>query len=572
MTAKNVPEIIDLTISPSTLEYIVVPSDEDITDLYIPEPRNLLAYSQEIEAKKSRRKKRKKSFATGNQENTSTSSRENSVELGEISETPAKRNRSANSLQKYLRTDQNGQKRANKTDTVPSRPDILSDAVADIFFVDIQPATLPLASSLTPMPHSEEDSHAKLLLPAHVSVLGSTPIEILPSSIPDVDEESEDFIKYLDYEDHKEFVRYFEEKPTEESKLNRTVCKNCGAEGEHKTSACPVLICLTCGARNEHHTRSCPISKVCFTCGMKGHINANCPNRHQARAFASGRYDDCDRCGSGKHKTNECPTWWRLYEYLTEEERSKVISLRLSKKKLKLGEGGEGYVADDEWCYNCGYCGHWGDDCNDTKRFDCPEEPSAFSLYNIMSGPFFNPDEEKQLFNYSRRGRHDRENELDQWGKGAPQNVGRQGKKKQMDKLAKTYEQLDEDDDDWFGKQNSRDPAQRQINSTKKLAFGKSLQDGKKIEHLASRAPSLLSRLSDGFQCDGPRLSARYNENNGESYSSAQSSRSRNRDRDRDRDREKNRNRDRYRGHEGYSGSHGRSKDNGPRYKGGYPH
>jgi hypothetical protein len=35
-----------------------------------------------------------------------------------------------------------------------------------------------------------------------------------------------------------------------------------------------IIQCLTCGARNEHSTRSCPISKVCFTCGMKGHINA----------------------------------------------------------------------------------------------------------------------------------------------------------------------------------------------------------------------------------------------------------------------------------------------------------
>lgn len=31
--------------------------------------------------------------------------------------------------------------------------------------------------------------------------------------------------------------------------------------------------CLTCGARNEHSTRGCPISKVCYSCGMKGHIN-----------------------------------------------------------------------------------------------------------------------------------------------------------------------------------------------------------------------------------------------------------------------------------------------------------
>ena len=34
--------------------------------------------------------------------------------------------------------------------------------------------------------------------------------------------------------------------------------------------------CLTCGARDEHSTRSCPISKTCFTCGMKGHINKVC--------------------------------------------------------------------------------------------------------------------------------------------------------------------------------------------------------------------------------------------------------------------------------------------------------
>lgn len=33
------------------------------------------------------------------------------------------------------------------------------------------------------------------------------------------------------------------------------------------------LKCLTCGARDEHSTRSCPISKTCYTCGMKGHIN-----------------------------------------------------------------------------------------------------------------------------------------------------------------------------------------------------------------------------------------------------------------------------------------------------------
>jgi protein AIR1/2 len=50
-----------------------------------------------------------------------------------------------------------------------------------------------------------------------------------------------------------------------------------------------------------------------------------------------------------------------MYLYLSDEGKSKVISFREEKQKLKLGEGGEGYIANDEWCYNCGNYGHWGD-------------------------------------------------------------------------------------------------------------------------------------------------------------------------------------------------------------------
>lgn len=52
---------------------------------------------------------------------------------------------------------------------------------------------------------------------------------------------------------------------------------------------------------------------------------------------------------------------WRLYEYYSVEEQAHVISARQSKKELKLGEGGEGFIADDEWCYYCGQSSHWGD-------------------------------------------------------------------------------------------------------------------------------------------------------------------------------------------------------------------
>ena len=36
----------------------------------------------------------------------------------------------------------------------------------------------------------------------------------------------------------------------------------------------------------------------------------------------------------------------------------------------KVGEGVEGYVADDESRYNCGKAGHWGDVGIDFYEFD----------------------------------------------------------------------------------------------------------------------------------------------------------------------------------------------------------
>ena len=36
--------------------------------------------------------------------------------------------------------------------------------------------------------------------------------------------------------------RYYDQLPDQTAALDRTVCKNCGAEGEHKTSACQVQI------------------------------------------------------------------------------------------------------------------------------------------------------------------------------------------------------------------------------------------------------------------------------------------------------------------------------------------
>lgn len=60
-------------------------------------------------------------------------------------------------------------------------------------------------------------------------------------------------------------------------------------------------------------------------------------------------------------ESQECPTWWRLYVYVTDEARTQILDERRPKRDLELGKGAEGYIAEDEWCYNCGEVGHWGD-------------------------------------------------------------------------------------------------------------------------------------------------------------------------------------------------------------------
>lgn len=57
----------------------------------------------------------------------------------------------------------------------------------------------------------------------------------------------------------------------------------------------------------------------------------------------------------------ECPTLWRIYQYVDDAEKTLILEARAQLMNLPLGEGGEGYIARDEWCYNCGGIGHLGD-------------------------------------------------------------------------------------------------------------------------------------------------------------------------------------------------------------------
>ncbi|GJE87490.1 hypothetical protein PsYK624_035730 [Phanerochaete sordida] len=345
---------------------------------------------------------------------------------------------------------------------------------SDLFFVDDTPANIPADAKLpnsAPTPLSAPSTSSatqnasdssSLLLPAHVSYfegedVGDGPIQIIPPPPPD--SEDEDYIEYLDYDDDRRggVARYFDDlTETAEPKSAKIVCKRCGAEGQHKTWNCPVIICLTCGVRNEHGTRSCPISKVCFTCGMKGHINRDCPNRYARRGhMSSGGFNDCDRCGSENHQKSECPTLWRMYTYVEESERLEILAEREQKRELDIGEGGEGYIGPEDWCYNCGDCGHLGDDCQaNSLGHDRPLDPSAFSTYNINTGPFAdakNPQPRKpgKAASYAAR--------ASEWGDGhgyvLPLDVGKQGRKKEKARMERRAQEAQDDDgDDWFAR------------------------------------------------------------------------------------------------------------------------
>jgi len=50
-----------------------------------------------------------------------------------------------------------------------------------------------------------------------------------------------------------------------------------------------------------------------------------------------------------------------MYEYVSDKERLRILYAREAKQHLGIGQGGEGYIGRDSWCYNCGGLGHWGD-------------------------------------------------------------------------------------------------------------------------------------------------------------------------------------------------------------------
>ncbi|KAF5393833.1 hypothetical protein D9757_000030 [Collybiopsis confluens] len=443
-------------------------------------------------------------------------------------------------------------------------------ANTNLFVIDTQPSS-EIPHYDAPSVSTPDDIEGKLLLPPHVSVMGSVPVEIIAPATED-----QDYVEYLDYGGgprESAFARYFQVETDKVKTPSVVVCKKCGAKGEHKTSACPVIICLTCGVRNEHSTNSCPISKVCFACGMKGHLNAASRYHFHSQWLLT--------CSQNRHvQTVECLTHWRIYTYASDVDRIRTLEIRKTKKAFPLGHGGEGYIAEDSWCYNCGENGHWGDDCDALPHIhDIPEEFSAFGNNNLWIGPF-------SEIQSGVTEREPREWEIDSekwndWNGRLPTNVGRQGKRKEIARM-RAREAEDDDDDDRFtslanpvgrnGKQNvgnkKKPPSQ-----PKKMRMEFNIRGAAKTEPKSRSKSNPGNLLPDAVQSlnilsgskEGRALISRISSDGGNREDTRHRGERSDKDRSRRRDyqtrEDKNSSRETERR---------READRGPRYKGGY--
>lgn len=166
---------------------------------------------------------------------------------------------------------------------------------------------------------------------------------------------------------------------------------------------------------------------------------------------------------------------WRMYEYVDDAERQTILTLREEKRDFLLGQGGEGYIAPEDWCYNCGECGHLGDvrispslwafktanirshgqDCTQQFPHDHLKEPSAFSEHNCLAGPFFDAQHPVKRAP-GRAATYARQTE-EAWGDGdghlVPLDVGKKGRRKERTRLEqKAQQSRGDDEDDWFAR------------------------------------------------------------------------------------------------------------------------
>ena len=125
-------------------------------------------------------------------------------------------------------------------------------------------------------------------------------------------------------------------------------------------------------------------------------------------------------------------------------------------------------------------------DCQEVSHvYDRPQEPSAFSLHNTASGPFYDQSKEPAHYVSDDRDFNYDAQALDDWSTNVPSNVGKQGRNKDRAKLEKRFREQEANDDDWFanpGNARTSTNVRSGIPPAKKMTF----------------KPGLLDRISGG--------------------------------------------------------------------------
>jgi cellular nucleic acid-binding protein len=142
-----------------------------------------------------------------------------------------------------------------------------------------------------------------------------------------------------------------------------TKCFRCGGIG-HMVDMCPNEAmpkpCPLC-AKVGHDSYSCPLSKICFNCGVPGHINRECKERR-----GMPRRLVCGNCFISGHHRWEC-----------RERYQDIPSYKAT--CLECGRSGHFMCSQMRWffglnglsCFNCGQAGHHGSKCERPKVDEC---------------------------------------------------------------------------------------------------------------------------------------------------------------------------------------------------------
>ena len=191
----NEREIVDLTMSSSDPPDIEV-NHEQNTPSYPPQ--------ENLEERTGlRRKGLKTALADTGSQRSTTQSRERSAEEGQILAFKKPfTNGTKNTVirQRPIHMSPQEQNCRSPSDTCPPNLSLWND-MKDIFFIDVQPAPVLPSEGFIPSVIAD-NSTPPLLLPAHVSIFGNEPVEILPPDLGPPGEE--EYIDYLDLDDRRD--------------------------------------------------------------------------------------------------------------------------------------------------------------------------------------------------------------------------------------------------------------------------------------------------------------------------------------------------------------------------------